>query len=116
VHNKARGSTIGANVKTDSSVSHPHEEDPIALGKHFKCRPGHGLPADRSDLCEEAVAVAHDFENAVRQLVPPRVVIQEPGIHRNLGVLFWRIKIGKRRLRVQEMKSDVIDPAQSKSI
>ena len=76
-----------------------------------------GFPTCRSDLCEEAVAVADDFENAVRrQLIAPRVVIEELGINRNLGVLLWRIEIGKRRLRVQEMNPDVIDTAQSKSI
>ena len=109
VHNQARGSTIGASFKTDLSASHLHEEDLLALGKHFKLRPGDGLPADRSDLCEEAVAVAHDFENAVRQLIAPRVVIEEPGIDRNLGVLLWRLGIGKRQLRVQEMNTDIND-------
>ena len=34
----------------------------------------------------------------------------------NLGVLLWRLGIGKRQLRVQEMKTDVIDTGGSKSI
>ena len=89
----------------------------LAFGKQFKRRPGDGLPADRGDLGEEAVAVAGDFENAVRRhLIAPGVVIEERGINRNLGVLLWRIEIGKRHLRVQEMNTDVIDPARSRSI
>ena len=34
----------------------------------------------------------------------------------NLCALFWELGIGKRQLRVQEMKTDVIDTARSKSI
>src|SRR5215831_3261530 len=75
VHNLARGSTIWASFKADPHASHLHEENTLTSGKHFKRRPGDGLPADCNDLCEEAVAVVHDFENAVRQLIPPRPVI-----------------------------------------
>ena len=68
-------------------------------------------------LCEEAVAVAGDFENEVRrQLIAPGVVIEELRINRNLGALLWRLGIGERHLRVQEMKTDVIDTGGSKSI
>ena len=68
-------------------------------------------------LCEEAVAVAGDFENEVRRhLIAPGVVIEELRIDMNLGVLLWRLGIGKRQLRVQEMKTDVIDTARSRSI
>ena len=57
--------------------------------------PAIGFAADCGDLGEEAVAIAHDFENAVGQLIPPRVAIEERGITKNAGVLFWRIEIGK---------------------
>ena len=116
VHNQARGSAIGASFKTDLSASHLHEKFILAFGKHFKLRPGDGLPVDRDDLGEEAVAIASDFENAIAQLIPPRVAIEERRINRNLGVRLWRIEIGKRRLRVQEMNTDVIDPGRSESI
>jgi hypothetical protein len=49
-------------------------------------------------------------------LISPGVVIEELRINRNLGVLLWRLGIGKRELRVQEMKTDVIDTARSRSI
>ena len=51
-----------------------------------------------------------------RHLIAPGVVIEELRINMNLGVLLWRLGIGKRRLRVQEMKTDVIDTARSRSI
>jgi len=116
VHNQARGSAIGASFETEPSASHLHEEDSLALGKHLKRRSGDGLTADRSNLCEETVAAAHDFENAVRQLIPPRVAIQEPGIQGNPSVVFRRIEIRKRRPGVQQMNSNVIDPAQSEGV
>ncbi len=49
-------------------------------------------------------------------MIAPGVVIKEPGIDMNLGALLWRLGIGQRRLRVQEMKTDVIDAARSGSI
>ena len=79
---------------------------PVTLTKKFfslsanisNLGPAMGWPLTCDDLCEEAVAVARDFENAVRrQLIAPRVVIEEPRINRNLGVLFWRLGIGKRQ-------------------
>ena len=65
-------------------------------------------------LCEEAVAVTADFENQVRRhLIAPRVVIEEPRINMNPGALLWRFGITERRLRVQKMKTDVIDTGES---
>ena len=104
--------------KVICDVSHLGEEVLLAFGKQFKLRPGDGLAVDLCEaLCEEAVAVAGDFENEVRrQLIAPGVVIEELRINRNLGVLLWRLGIGKRQLRVQEMKTDVIDTGRSRSI
>src|ERR1019366_1897988 len=118
VRNKACGPALGASFKGDLVVSHPGEEVLLAFGKHFKLRQGDGLVVDQCEaLCEEAVAVAGDFENEVRRhLIAPGVVIEELRINMNLGVLLWRLGIGKRQLRVQEMKTDVIDTARSRSI
>jgi hypothetical protein len=49
-------------------------------------------------------------------LIASRVVIEELRIELNLGVRLWRLGIGKRQLRVQEMKTDVINAARSRSI
>ena len=122
VQNKARGSALGASFKGDLVVSHPGEEVLLAFGKQFKLRRGGRIarPIVRKlyeGLCEEAVAVAGDFENEVRRhLIAPGVVIEELRINMNLGVLVWRLGICKRQLRVQEMKTDVTDTARSRSI
>jgi hypothetical protein len=52
-------------------------------------------------------------------LIAPRVVIEELRINMNPGVLLWRLRrlgIGERKLRVQEMNTDVNDTGGSKSI
>src|ERR1700690_4163155 len=118
VQNKARGSALGASFKGDLVVGPPGEEVLLAFGKHFKLKQGDGLAGGLyGALCEEAVAVAGDFENKVRRhLIAPGVVIEELRIDMNLGVLPGRLGIGKRELRVQEMKTDVIDTARSRSI
>ena len=119
VQNKARGSALGTSFKGDLVVSHPGEEVLLAFGKQFKLRQGDAawLCDLREALCEEAVAVAGDFENEVRRhLIAPGVVIEELRINMNLGALLWRLGIGKRRLRVQEMKTDVNDTGGSRSI
>ena len=68
-------------------------------------------------LCEEAVAVAGDFENQIRShLVAPSVVIEQLRIDMNLSVLLWRLGIGQRRIRVQQMKTDIVDAARSRCI
>ena len=89
----------------------------LTFGKRFKLRRGDALC---EGLCEEAVAIASDFENQVRrQLIASGVVVEELRINVNLGVLLWRLGrlgIAKRQLRVQEMKSDVIDTGRSRSI
>jgi hypothetical protein len=41
-------------------------------------------------------------------LIAPGVVIEELRVNANLGALLWGLGIGKRQLRVQEMKTDVI--------
>ncbi len=49
-------------------------------------------------LCEEAVAVAGDFENEVRRhLIAPGVVIEELRINMDLGALLWGLGIGERQ-------------------
>ncbi|SPF50404.1 hypothetical protein SBA4_4350004 [Candidatus Sulfopaludibacter sp. SbA4] len=105
MQNKSRGSALGASFKGDLVVSNPSEEVLLAFGEQFKLRQGDGLAGDLCEaLCEEAVAVAGDFENEVRrQLIAPGAVIEELRINMNLGVLLWRLGIGKRQLRVQEM-------------
>jgi hypothetical protein len=42
-------------------------------------------------------------------LIAPCVVIKDLRVNMNLGALLWRLGIGKRRLRIQKMKTDVID-------
>ena len=122
VQNKALGSALGSSFKGDLFVSHPGEEVLLAFGKQFKLRRGGRIarPIVRKlyeGLCEEAIAVAGDFQNEVhRHLIAPGVVIEELGINRNLGVLLWRLGIGKRELRVQEMKTDVIDTARVEAL
>ena len=49
-------------------------------------------------------------------MIAPGVVVEELRINLNLGVLLGSLGIGKRQLRVQEMKTDVIDTARSRSI
>jgi hypothetical protein len=116
--NKARGSGLGASFKGDLVVSHLSEEVLLTFGKHFKLRQADGLAVDLCEaLCEEAVAVAGDFENEVRvHLIAPRIVIEKLRIDRNLRVLLWGLGIRKRELRIQEMKTDVIDTGGSRSI
>jgi len=77
VQNKARGSAVGAGFKGDLFVSHPGEEVLLAFGKHFKLRRADQIarPIVRKlyqGLCEEAVAIAADFESEVRRhLIAP---------------------------------------------
>ena len=122
VHNKARGSALGARFEGDLVVSHPGEEVLLAFGKQFKLWQGGRIarPIVRKlceALCEETGAVAGDFENEVRrQLIAPGVVIEKLWINANLGVLLWRLGIVQRRIRVQEMKTDIIDTARGRCI
>ena len=122
MQNKARGSALRPSFKGDLLISHLGEEVLLAFGKQFKLRQPVrcARPIVRKlyeALCEEAVAIAGDFENEVRRhLIAPGVVIEELRIDMNLGVLLWRLGIGERQLRVQEMKTDVIDTAGSRSI
>src|SRR5262245_41045040 len=86
----------------------------LAFSKHFELGPANGLC---EDLGEEAVAVAGDFESAVRrQLVAPRVIIEELRVKRNLGALLWTLVIGERHLRVPDMSTNVIDTGKSESV
>ena len=62
MHNQARGSTIGANFKADSSTNRVDEEDIPALGKHFEHRPGDERPGCCGGLDEETAAIADDRE------------------------------------------------------
>jgi len=118
VQYKVRGPALGASFKGELVVSHPGEEVLLAFGKQFKLRQGDGLAGGLCEaLCQEAVAVAGDFENEVRRhLIAPGVVIEELGIDMNPGALLWRLGTGERHLRVQEMKTNVIDTARSRSI
>ena len=117
MQNKARGSAVGASFKGDLLVRYFSEEVLLAFGKQFKLRQAGQIarPIVRKlyeRLCEEVVAIAGDFENEVRRhLITPGVVIEELRINMNLPVLLWRLGIGKRQLRVQEVKTDVIDTA-----
>src|SRR5215469_11779024 len=99
-------------------VSHLSEEVPLALRKQRKLGQYHGLAVELCEgLSEEAVVVLGDFENELRRhLIAPGVVNEELGIDRNLGVLLWRLGIGERQLRVEEMQTDVIDTGRSKSV
>jgi hypothetical protein len=118
VQTNARGSAIRASFKGDLVTNrHPREKVLLTFGKHFKPWRGDTLC---EGLREEAVAVASDFENQIRrQLIASDVVVEELRIDMNLGVLLLRLgrlKIGKRQLRIQEMKSDVIDTGRSSRI
>ena len=108
MQNKAGGS---ARVRFKGDlVTCPREKVLLIFGRQFKLRRGDALD---EGLCEEVVAVASDFENQVRrQWVASDVVVEKLTINMNLGVLLWRLRrlgIGKRQLRVQEMKSNVIN-------
>ena len=105
-------------MKGDLVVRQLGEEFLLAFSKHFKLRQDDALASGLCEaLCEEAVAVAGDFENEVRRhLISPAVVIEELRINMNLCAQFWGLGIGKRQLRVQEMKTDVIDTAGSTRI
>jgi len=96
VQNKASGSALRAGFKGDLVVRHLGEEFLLAFSKHFKLRQDDGLSSDLCEaLCEEAVAVAGDFENEVRrQLIAPAVVIEELRINMNICALFWELGIG----------------------
>ena len=118
MQNKIRGSALRTSFKSDLVVGHPGEEVLFAFGKQFKLRQGELLAVDLGEaLCEKAVAVAGDFENEIRRhLIAPRVVVEELRIESNLGTLLWRLEIGQRPLRVQEMKTDVNDTGEGRSI
>lgn len=119
VQNKPCGSTVGASFEGDLVVSHFREELVLAFGEQFKLWQTGQIPG--RELCdtlgEKAIAVARDFENQVRcRLITPGVVIEGLRINMNLSPLFWRLGIGERRLRVQEMNPDIIHPSRCKSI
>src|SRR5262245_61466994 len=61
VQNKASGSALGGSFKSDL-VTFLREKVLLTFGKHFKLRRCDALC---EGLCEEAVAVASDFENQV---------------------------------------------------
>ena len=65
---------------------------------HFKPGPDDGLAIDLYEaLREEAVAFAGDFENPVRrQMIAPRVAIEDLRINWNLDALFWGLEIGDK--------------------
>jgi len=75
VSSKTRSAAVGASFKSDLDVRHPGEEVLLAFGKQFKLRPASragqiAWPIVRK-LCEalrkETIAIAGDFENAIRR-------------------------------------------------
>src|SRR5580765_2728594 len=89
--NKARGSALVVSFKGDLVVSHPGEEVLLAFGKKFELRQAGQIARPNvrkmcEALCEEATAIAGDFENQVRRhLISAGVVIKERRINTNLG-------------------------------
>jgi hypothetical protein len=122
VQDKGCGPALGVSFKGELVVSHPGEEVLHAFAKQLKLRQATQIARTivrklREALCKESVAIAGDFENQVwRHLISGGVVTKELRINTNHGALLWRLGICQRRLRVQEMKTDVIDTGRSRCI
>jgi hypothetical protein len=118
VQDKARGSAVRTSFKGDLLVRHFGKEVLLAFRKHFKLGQDDGLTVELcKTLGEETVAVAADFQDEVgRHLITPDVIVEELRIDTNLGPLLRGLGIGQRRLRVEQMKPDVIDTGERRSI
>ena len=94
MQNKARSSALKASLKGDLTVSHPREKGILAFGEHFKLRKDEVLAVDLGEaLCEEAMAVAGDFENEVRRhLIAPGVVVEELRIDLEFRCAAWEAR------------------------
>src|SRR5580765_8146197 len=101
MHGNAPGPTVLTGFKGEFRASLPDEEVLLTFRKHFKFWSAD--PRLSEALYEDPAAVASDFENAVRQLITPRVVIEELRINRYLNALLWRLWLCERHLRIAEM-------------